>query len=335
MRRILLGALAVVVIAGAGAAAVLQPWRADGPSGRLTLYGNVAVREVEVAFMVEGRIQEMLVEEGDRVSAGQTLARVDPGYYRDLRRLAEARVAEARARLARLRAGSRPEKIEQAEADLAAAKAQVRRARRVFQRRKRLHAAGDASQEVLDEARAGMESRVADRRSARQALKLARKGPRAETITAARAQLESRRASLALARRRLRDTTLEAPGAGTVLTRVREPGAVVSPGTPVYTIARDRPVWVRAWVGEPRLGDVVPGTPVKVITDSRPDRPYEGHVGYVSPRAEFTPKRVETPDLRTSLVYRVRIVVENPDSNLRQGMPVTLRLDPSKAPEER
>ena len=107
------------------------------------------------------------------------------------------------------------------------------------------------------------------------------------------------------------------------MTRVREPGAMVSVGSPVYTLSLTDKVYVRAYVAEPHLGRVSPGTGVQILTDAG-GRSYSGQIGFVSPRAEFTPKSVETPALRTDLVYRLRIVVTDADSGLRQGMPVSV-----------
>ncbi len=133
----------------------------------------------------------------------------------------------------------------------------------------------------------------------------------------------------------LADTAIAAPADGTILTRIREPGAIVGAGASVYTLALDRPVWVRAYVAEPDLGRVHPGQRALVYTDSRPDAPYPGQIGFVSPTAEFTPKSVQTTELRTDLVYRLRVVVGEPDDGLRQGMPVTVRIPPTPSGTER
>jgi HlyD family secretion protein len=119
---------------------------------------------------------------------------------------------------------------------------------------------------------------------------------------------------------------LKAPSDGIVMTRVIEPGTVVLPGSTVYSVAITGEVWVRAFVPEPMLSRVAPGTTVLVFTDGRPNQPYHGRIGYVSPAAEFTPKTVETPELRTQLVYRIRVRIIDPDSGIRQGQPVTIRL---------
>ena len=151
-------------------------------------------------------------------------------------------------------------------------------------------------------------------------------GPHQEDREQAAAQLRGDEAALELARYRLARTNVTAPADATVLARVVEPGSVLLPTTVIYTLALDDRVWVRTYVPEPDLGRLKPGMDVKITTDSRPDRPYDGYVGFISPTAEFTPKTVETPELRTQLVYRLRVFVRNPDSGLRQGMPVTITI---------
>ncbi|MEX0643767.1 MAG: HlyD family efflux transporter periplasmic adaptor subunit, partial [Parvularculaceae bacterium] len=145
-----------------------------------------------------------------------------------------------------------------------------------------------------------------------------------EDVKAAQAALSAEKAALSLAQRRLSDTDLVAPNDGVILTRVREPGAVVGPGQPIYTLSLTSPVWVRTYVAEPDLGNIRPGAAAVVRTDSGDQ--YDGQIGFISPTAEFTPKSVETKELRTSLVYRVRVIIDNPDDGLRQGMPVTVTL---------
>ena len=140
-----------------------------------------------------------------------------------------------------------------------------------------------------------------------------------------RAALEQAQAALAQAKLDLHDTVLTAPSDGTLMTRAVEPGTMLNAGGTVLTLSLTHPVWVRAYVDEKNLGQAQPGREVLLYTDSRPDKPYHGKIGFVSPSAEFTPKTVETPDLRTDLVYRLRIVVTDADDALRQGMPVTVQ----------
>jgi HlyD family secretion protein len=133
-------------------------------------------------------------------------------------------------------------------------------------------------------------------------------------------------AQLASAQTDLDDAEIHSPSDGVVITRAEEPGAIVPSGNTVLTVSLYHPVWVRAYIAESNLGDVHPGEEVEVFTDTQPDHPYHGKVGFVSPEAEFTPKSVETTDLRTSLVYRLRIVIDDSGPQLRQGMPCTVKI---------
>lgn len=140
------------------------------------------------------------------------------------------------------------------------------------------------------------------------------------------ANLSQAEAALGVAVKNFKDTKVYAPTDGTILTRIREPGTVVNVADPVYTLSILSPVWVRAYVPEIYLGMIYPNMPAEVYTDTQDGKPYEGRIGFISPVAEFTPKTVETTQLRTDLVYRLRIYVKNPDWGLRQGMPVTVIL---------
>lgn len=143
------------------------------------------------------------------------------------------------------------------------------------------------------------------------------------------ANLKQAEAALGIVQTNLRDTEIFAPSEGVILTRIREPGTVVREADPVYTLSLTSPVWIRAFIPEPLLGMVYPGMPAEIITDTEGAPVYKGHVGFISPVAEFTPKTVETTALRVDLVYRLRIIADNPDKGLRQGMPVTVKLKKS------
>lgn len=145
-------------------------------------------------------------------------------------------------------------------------------------------------------------------------------------LTQTEAALNSAKATLDLEKISLKDTEILTPSDGIVTTRVHEPGEYVQVGQPVYTLSLTSPLWVRTYVTEPQLGRIYPGMKAKIKTDSGFE--CEGQVGFISPQAEFTPKNVETQSLRTDLVYRLRIIVDNPRNTLRQGMPVTIILKP-------
>lgn len=296
----------------------------------LTLYGNVDIRQVDLAFDATGRIVELNVEEGDAVAEGQVLARLDQDLYAHAVRLAEARRDAQRSVLEKLEAGSRPEEIEKARADVATLQAVRDNAEAVYRRRSELVTTGAVAQQAFEDARAALGEAEGRLQSARETLALAVAGPRKEEIAQARAQLRADEAALEISRNRYRHTALTAPGPGIVTTRVHEVGAVVLPNSPIYTVALTDKVWIRTYAPETLLGSVQPGMPVEVTTDG--GRRYKGWVGYISPTAEFTPKAVETPELRTQLVYRLRVHIDDADAWLRQGMPVTvhLRTPPAK-----
>jgi HlyD family secretion protein len=241
----------------------------------LVLYGNVDIREVRVAFNGSEHVSEMLVDEGDRVSAGQLLARLQTE---------------------RLQAA-----MDRARADVVAAKAEAHSAKLNHRRIEELASRKLASRSEADIAKA--------------------------TSDAAAARVTSAQAVMAEAEQALKDASLYAPVAGIIRERIVELGDFVTPQAPVYTLALTNPVWVRTYLPESYLGQIKPGTRARISTDSYPNKEYAGWVGSISPTAEFTPKNVETPDLRTRLVYQVRVFACNPQDELRLGMPATVTID--------
>lgn len=328
--------IAIVVIAALG----ILLWRTEGfglwrdeeANGALRLQGNVDVREVEMAFRVGGRISQVLVDEGDRVREGDLLAVIDAAPMQDRVSQAEAEIASAQANLARLENGNRAQDIAAAQARADAAAATLAEARGDLARREPLVAAGAISRNQWEETRLAARTAEARLREAQAALSLQQAGARGEDIAAARAALARAQAARAATGTDLSDTSLVAAGEGTVVTRVSEPGSLVQPGQTVLTISIDRPLRVRAYVGEPDLSRIRPGMAVEVRADGN-DKAYAGRIGFISPRAEFTPRTVETEDLRADLVYQVRITIADPDEGLRQGQPVTVMV-PNSPPAE-
>lgn len=328
MKRLLI----LLLLAAAGAGAFFWfggPARLGWIASRgdeLAFYGNVDIRQVRLGFRSGGRLAETLVDEGDRVVAGQVIARLAGDTFEQAVLGAEAEVAARQAALDKLEAGPRPAEIAQARAILTEREAALENARQAHRRAAALRTTGATSAAAVDEATAARDMAAARERSAREALTLLEEGSRAEDIAVARAELAAAHAALLSAQTAQADAALRAPSDGIVLTRVLEAGAIVSPSDIVFAIALTEPVWVRGYVAEPYLGRIAPGMRVELFTDSAPAKPYSGTVGFISPVAEFTPKSVETPDLRTDLVYRFRVVVDEGSDGLRQGMPVTIRL---------
>lgn len=322
-RRVMLGVVALVLMVGSGWWTAERYWPRAAED---RIYGNVEIRQVDLAFNAEGRVETMAREEGDAVAAGQVIAQLDDASYRSAVDLTTARRDAAQAALDKLLHGTRIEDIDQARANLAAAQATLANAQVSFQRQATLVKTSASPRQAYDDAKRALDTATASVAQTQAALDEAIKGPRIEDIDAARANLKQSEASLDLARIELARTQLQAPAAGIVMTRVIEPGTVVLPGSIVYSIALTSEVWVRAFVPEPMLGRVAPGTDVTILTDGTPPGRYRGRIGYVSPQAEFTPKTVETPELRSQLVYRLRIRVTDPNAGIRQGQPVTIVL---------
>jgi len=321
-RRIVRLVLIALLIAGA-----IYGWRSGwfgGADARPVIGGNVEVREVQLAFRVGGRIATILVEEGDPVVPGQLLARLDTAPFADAMASARAEITVADAALVRQRNGNRPQEIAEAGAALRAAEAVAVNADKEFARVNDLAAKGFVSAARVDAARAAKDGARAGIDEAKAKLSLLREGTRGDDIAQSAA---SRDAAQARQRRMvtdMADTQLFAPSAGVVQTRVQEPGAIVAAGEPVVALAMTQPVRVRAYVPEPLLGRIKPGQPVRVVTDG--GKSWTGRIGNISPTAEFTPRTVETESQRADLVYRIRIIVDDPKGELRQGQPITVDL---------
>ncbi|MCB9832927.1 MAG: efflux RND transporter periplasmic adaptor subunit [Planctomycetes bacterium] len=291
------------------------------------LSGTVEIRDARLEFLEREIVAEVLVDEGDLVTEGQVLARLRTDRIK-------AEIDEARARrdaqtelIRKLDRGSREQEIAQAEAQLAAARAQEARARRDHERFAGAAPSGASSRRDLDAAKATLEVAVEEVRVRELALDLIREGPREEDRAAAHADLAALEARIRLLEKRLADHELRSPCAGVLRSRNVEPGEMAAAGRTAFTIAVTARKWIRAYVEEPRLGRVHEGLEVSVRADAWPDRAFRGTVGFVSPVAEFTPRTIETEELRTRLVYEIRVWVDDPENGLRLGMPVSVLLD--------
>lgn len=334
-KRVIAPILVVVLLAAVG----FGIWKfflsePEGPGDALVLYGNIDIRQVELAFNGAERVAEVRVEEGDRVEKGQIVATLETGRLTQAVNAAEGRAAAQRAMLDKMLAGNRKQEIQRARAEVNAARTKAANARRTYRRLRPLAPKNLASEDAVDDARSAAEAAEAQLSAAEEQLNLLLDGFRSEDIDAARATLRAMEAEAALARERLDDATLIAPAAGIVRNRILEPGDMASPARPAVTLALTQPVWARTYIPETDLGRVFPGMRAEILTDTFPDKAYPGWVGYISPTAEFTPKTVETPEIRTHLVYQIRVHAFNPEGELRLGMPVTVRIPLNQDPAD-
>ena len=272
----------------------------------------------------------MLVEEGDKVTRGQVLARLETDRLKAQEAAAQAEVAAQQAVVQKLHNGSRPEETAQAEANVALAKADKVNAEQQWKRVTALAGLTNGravSQQDIDTAKAALDTAQARLDVAQKGLDLSTIGPRAEDIAQGEAQLRFNQAELDLLRRQLADSQLVSPSDGVVRSRLLEPGEMISPQRPVFDLAIVDPEWIRAYVSETDLGRIHTGMKASISSDSYPGRTIPGWVGFISSVAEFTPKEVQTVELRPGLVYEIRVFVKDPQDELRLGMPATVTLD--------
>ncbi len=376
--------LILLVAAGVG----LYLWRTgafDKPSNMIVVSGNLELTLVDLSFKTAGRMTELNVKEGDTVTAGEVIARLDPEQLerqksRDLasvlsaqsnydqlqtsieyqRATLESDIAarraelnQAQAQLDQLLAGSRPQEIQQAEANVADAKAQMDSARLDWDRAQMLYKNTDISTQQYDQAQAKFQSASAILKQAQEKFALVKEGPRKEEIEGARAavaraqaavktaeanrlelqrkeqelvqrraEIDKNRAQAGITQAQLGDTVIKSPIAGVVLVKSAEAGEVVAAGTTIVTVGDLDHPWLRAYINETDLGKVKLGQKVKLTTDSYPGKAYWGTVSFISSQAEFTPKQIQTKEERVKLVYRIKVDVDNAAHELKDNMPV-------------
>jgi len=295
----------------------------------LTLLGNVDIRQVSLAFDASGRIIELSVEEGDQVTQGQQLGRLDTSALELQMKQALAELRVQQQKLLSLKNGARPEEIEQAKSRLEAARSDTLNLTKELDRLVSVAESTQGravSESQIDAARTRLNVSRSNVIALQSALHLLELGPRQEDIAAAQATLDSLEARVDLLKLYIQKGTLLSPVAARVRARSLEVGDMANPNKPVFALALTHPKYVRVYVDEPLIGLIKPGMKANVISDSQPQITISGQVGFISSVAEFTPKFVQSQELRTHLVYEVRVVVEDSENQLRMGQPVTVTL---------
>ncbi|HBO72368.1 MAG TPA: hypothetical protein DD639_08880 [Acinetobacter sp.] len=299
----------------------------------LTLYGNVDIRQISLAFEQTGRIQSLSVQEGNKVKKGQVLAELKTDALKIQEQQAEAQLNVQKQAMIEQEVGTRPEQITQAKAQLVSAQAQLDKANKDYQRLQILNksTSGQAiSKQELDFAQSNQATAAASVKEREANLALLKKGARAEDRAATKAQYQATQANLDLIKYQLTQSELRSPVDAVVRARLQEAGDMTNPQKAVYTLALTDPKWVRVYVNEKDLDWIKMGSVAQIIRDSKPNQPIQGKVGYISSVAEFTPKTVQTEDIRTTLVYEVRVYVNDPNDQLKMGQPVTVKIAKDK-----
>jgi HlyD family secretion protein len=312
-----IGAVAVIAIA-----ALWLHFRNTGDSnGRTFVSGNIEAVEVDLSFRISGQINSLPIEEGDRIRKGQTIATLDTDTLLAQKGAAESDIANLRAVLDELEEGSRSEEIEAARALAKSAESKMKNAKDEHDRYLPLFKQGAISASTFDTKATALKVAIEDYNNAMQRLQELEKGPREQQIRAARARLQRAEWDLKRINLDIEHSTLDSPVAGVVLVKSNELGEVVLPGATVATVAAVDEVWLKGYVGEDKLGKVKLGQKAEVTTDTYPGKVYVGKVTFISSRAEFTPKNVQTKEERVKQVYRVKITIPNPHQELKIGMP--------------
>jgi HlyD family secretion protein len=314
----------LIVLAGLIAAGVyLYPRLAHRKENtdELTLSGNIEAHESLISFKVQGRIIELPIEEGQWVEPGALLARLDSDDYRQRVRIEEATTRVRQSNLALVLAGTREQELKASEQMTLDAKADLAEKQIDYERAQKLFAKDEISAQDRDLAQTALKRAQATYEAAEQRYKEAEEGSRKEDIAIARANLREARANLGMSRVNLDYTTLHAPSAGVITVRQAELGEVVVPGSPVVTLADLDHVWLRAYLPETDLGRIRWGQDATITTDTFLGKQYHGKVSFISSDAEFTPKSVQTYKERVTLVYRIKIDIDNPNHELKPGMP--------------
>lgn len=318
-----LALLLLLVILGVGGGYYYYS-HVKGEEKPLIFYGNIENRTQDLSFRFLGTIQSIAKDEGESFSKGEPLVHLDTtALHYQLDNL-NAQIMAAKATLAKLTKGYRIEEIAQAKASAEETKAALAGAKDVYMRQETLYKLDATTQQNYIAAKSQYNQANANYDKATSYYDLIHKGYRAEDIEVQKATVMALEAQAKSVEHDIHDATLYAPTKGTVLARYKEPSSIVSAAQSILEIALEDEYWVKAYVAEPLLGKITQGESMLVYIDSRKE-PYEGSIGFISAVAEFTPKNIETTELRPDLVYRFRVIIKNPDSHLKQGMPVTIK----------
>lgn len=293
-------------------------------------YGNIDTRTVKVGFRFIGKIENITKDEGENVKKGETLVILDNSSLKKSIKELEANIEASTIELSKLKSGFRDEEIQEAKATFDEATANLNKINDTYTRQKNLYKTKSTSEENFILSELNYKQALATLDKAKAAYKLVKNGYRKEDILVQEAKLKALEAQKEKLEVDIKDSNIISPVDGVILNRYKEISSITTAGESVLEIAKTDEFWVRAYIDENHLGDIKPNLKMLIFTDSRKE-PYEGYIGFISPIAEFTPKNIETQELRADLVYSFRVIVKNNDDKLRQGMPVTLQIADNNA----
>ncbi len=291
------------------------------PAGTVFVSGNIEATEVDLSFRLAGQIKTLPIEEGDRIAKNQVISTLDTDSLEAAHGSVKGDIAALTATLDELEEGTRKEVIESARAQAKAAESRLKNSRDEYERYYPLFNQGAISASLFDTKQTAFKVAQEEFNNLSERLAELEKGPREQEITAARGRLEKAKWDLKKIELDIEHSTLRSPTTGAILVKANELGEVVLPGATVATVAEIDKVWLKGYIGEKDLGLVKLGQKAHINTDSFPGKIYEGVVTFISSRAEFTPKNVQTREERVKQVYRVKVTIPNPEQELKIGMP--------------
>ncbi|MGB6064271.1 MAG: efflux RND transporter periplasmic adaptor subunit [Desulfomonilaceae bacterium] len=289
--------------------------------GKVFVSGNIEATEVDLSFRIAGQIKSLPIEEGDRVEAGQVVATLDTDTLLAQKGAAQAEIGNARAVLDQFEEGTRVEEIEQARALYKSAESKMKNAKDEYDRYCGLIREKAISASTFDAKETTLKVATEEFKNCEERLRQLKNGPREQETRAARARLKRAEFELKRIQLDIEHSVLQTPVSAVVMVKSNELGEVVLPGATVATVAAIDEVWLKGYVGEQNLGKIKLGQKAEITTDTYPNKVYSGVVTFISPRAEFTPKNVQTMEERVKQVYRVKITIKNPKQELKIGMP--------------
>ncbi|MCT7562009.1 efflux RND transporter periplasmic adaptor subunit [Aliarcobacter butzleri] len=296
----------------------------------LTFYGNIDTRTVNVGFRFLGKIENITKEEGEIVKKDEVLVKLDTASLEKSLEELNEKIFASKLELSKLQTGYRQEEILEAKAAMEEAIENLNKTKDTYNRQANLFKTKSTSEENFTISQLNYKQALATLDKAKALYELRKNGYRNEDIKIQESNLKSLEIQAEKLKIDLNDSIIKAPVNGVILTRFKEIGAITNAGESILEIAKTDEFWVRAYIDEKNLGNIKPGLKMSIQTDSRSEN-YEGVIGFISPVAEFTPKNIETQELRADLVYSFRVIVKNPDDKIRQGMPVTLKIAQNNA----
>ena len=296
----------------------------------LTFYGNIDTRTVNVGFRFLGKIENITKDEGEIVKKDEVLVKLDTASLEKSLEELNEKIFASKLELSKLQTGYRQEEILEAKAAMEEAIENLNKTKDTYNRQANLFKTKSTSEENFTISQLNYKQALATLDKAKALYELRKNGYRDEDIKIQESNLKSLEIQAEKLKIDLNDSIIKAPVDGVVLTRFKEIGAITNAGESILEIAKTDEFWVRAYIDEKNLGNIKPGLKMSIQTDSRSEN-YEGVIGFISPVAEFTPKNIETQELRADLVYSFRVIVKNPDDKIRQGMPVTLKIAQNNA----